>query len=395
MKAFRLTIICKVLVAMAVVTGSVVSCIQPPLHLPGQELQMKIPKVETELSVIWDFEVSLDSAWYYGWDATDDSIWGHIGYTMPKSYEVHRYFKGEHPVSWHSSVDAFSIRSTKFRRYFQFGYYDMLFYSEIDSKDGTQVVVMNETLDSITATTTGTRGLSRSIFRSKATESSDTTGALGLLNQPEIFYGAYPENIYISPNLEDYEYDPVENLYIKHIDARLRPLVYIYLVQFVLYNNEDGKIKAVNGNAALSSMASSTNVNTGRTGNKPAVVYFNTRMKKNLTAKGRNCDVIGGKLTTFGLCDNEPYTKSGAMYAGSRSNLRNMLYFDLIWKNDGVKTYEFDVTDQCLTQAHGGILTVYIDCATLTPPAPGPTSTGSLFIPTVEDYDEVYWEFEI
>lgn len=253
---------------------------------------------------------------------------------------------------------------------------------------------MHETLDSVTATTTGTRGLSRSLFRSKATE-SDTTGAVGLLNQPEIFYGAYPENIYISPNLEDYEYDPVEDLYIKHIDARLRPLVYIYLVQFVLFNNEDGKIKAVNGNAALSSMASSTNVNTGHTGNKPAVVYFNTRMKKNLTVRGRKSDVIGGKLTTFGLCDNEPYTRSGAMYGGSRSNLRNILYFDLIWKNDGIRTYEFDVTDQCLSQAHGGILTVWIDCAALTPPDPGPSSTGSLFIPTVEDYDEVYWEFEI
>lgn len=394
MKAFRLTVVCKVLIATAVVMGSAVSCIQPPLHLPGQELQMRMPKVETELSVIWDFEVSLDTTWYYGWDATDDSIWGHIGYPMPKSYEVHRYYKGANPVSWHSSVDAFSIRSNKFRRYFQFGYYDMLFYSEVESKDGTQVLVMHETLDSVTATTTGTRGLSRSLFRSKATE-SDTTGAVGLLNQPEIFYGAYPENIYISPNLEDYEYDPVEDLYIKHIDARLRPLVYIYLVQFVLFNNEDGKIKAVNGNAALSSMASSTNVNTGHTGNKPAVVYFNTRMKKNLTVRGRKSDVIGGKLTTFGLCDNEPYTRSGAMYGGSRSNLRNKLYFDLIWKNDGIRTYEFDVTDQCLSQAHGGILTVWIDCAALTPPDPGPSSTGSLFIPTVEDYDEVYWEFEI
>ena len=171
--------------------------------------------------------------------------------------------------------------------------------------------------------------------------------------------------------------------------------MYIYLVQLILYNNDDGKIKGINGNSALSSMASSTNVNTGHTGNSPAVIYFNTRMKKDLTVKGRKSDVIGGKLTTFGLCDNEPCVRSKAQYAGSRTTLKNYLYFDLIWNNGGVKTYQFDVTDQCHAQAHGGILTVWIDCSELTPPDPGPSSKGSLFIPTVEDYDEVYWEFEI
>ena len=142
-------------------------------------------------------------------------------------------------------------------------------------------------------------------------------------------------------------------------------------------------------------MASSTNLFTGHTSYKPAFVYFNTRMKKNIMVKGRKSDVIGGKLNTFGLCDNEPFTRSGATYVGSRSNLRNILYYDLIWNNGQTKTYEFDVTDQCLSQAHGGILTVWIDCSTLTPPDPAETGTGSLFIPTVEDYDEVLWEVEI
>ena len=373
----------------------IVSCIEPPLHLPGQNLEMMIPQVETEMEVVWDIDVDFTTDWYYGWDVKDDSLWGNIGYTRPPGYEVHRYYKGDKPRRKHLSDDAFSIRSNRFRRYFQFGYYDMLFYSEIDSKDGTQVVVMHETLDSVTATTTGTRGLSKGILDMTRAGTSQDDGAIGLLNQPEIFYGAYPEDIYISYNLDDYDYDPVENIYIKHLETKLRPLVYIYLVQLILYNNDDGKIKGINGNSALSSMASSTNVNTGHTGNSPAVIYFNTRMKKDLTVKGRKSDVIGGKLTTFGLCDNEPYVRSKAQYAGSRTTLKNYLYFDLIWNNGGVKTYQFDVTDQCHAQAHGGILTVWIDCSELTPPDPGPSSKGSLFIPTVEDYDEVVWEIEI
>ena len=373
----------------------IVSCIEPPLHLPGQNLEMMIPQVETEMEVVWDIDVDFSTDWYYGWDVKDDSLWGNIGYTRPTGYEVHRYYKGDKPRRKHLSDDAFSIRSNRFRRYFQFGYYDMLFYSEIDSKDGTQVVVMHETLDSVTATTTGTRGLSKGILNMTRAGTSQDDGAIGLLNQPEIFYGAYPEDIYISYNLDDYDYDPVENIYIKHLETKLRPLVYIYLVQLILYNNDDGKIKGINGNSALSSMASSTNVNTGHTGNSPAVIYFNTRMKKDLTVKGRKSDVIGGKLTTFGLCDNEPCVRSKAQYAGSRTTLKNYLYFDLIWNNGGVKTYQFDVTDQCHAQAHGGILTVWIDCSELTPPDPGPSSKGSLFIPTVEDYDEVVWEIEI
>lgn len=370
------------------------SCIEPPLHLPGQDLEVLFPQVETDLSVVWDHEVDLQSEWYYGWDLKDDSLWGSLGYPTPLRFEVRRYYKGEDLYAKHDNVDAFTTSTNKFRRYFQFGYYDMLFYSDIDSKDGTQVLVMNETLDSITATTTGTRGISRSIL-DKSRSANDSTGAIGLLNQPEIFYGAYPENIYISRDLSDYEYDPLENVYIKHLEAMLRPLVYIYLVQFILYNNEDGKIKGINGNAALSSMASSTNVNTGHTSYRPALVYFNTRMKKDIMVKGKKSDIIGGKLTTFGLCDNEPFTRSGALYTGSRSNLKNYLYYDLIWSNNQVQTYEFDVTDQCLSQAHGGILTVWIDCSTLTPPDPGETGSGSLFIPTVEDYDEVFWEIEI
>ena len=373
----------------------VVSCIEPPLNLPGQELEMKIPQVETQLEVVWDHEINLEQEWYYGWDSQDESIWGTLGYPTPTRYEVRRYYKGESTSDEHKTVDGFSTKQTKFRRYFQFGYYDILIFNDIDSEDGTQVLVMEESLDSVIATTTGVRGISRSILDKAYASQDDSNTAIGLLNQPEIVYEAYPQNIFISHNLSDYEYDPIEDIYIKHIEAKLRPLVYIYLVQFILYNNEDGKIVGVNGNAALSSMASSTNLFTGHTSYKPAFVYFNTRMKKNIMVKGRKSDVIGGKLNTFGLCDNEPFTRSGATYVGSRSNLRNILYYDLIWNNGQTKTYEFDVTDQCLSQAHGGILTVWIDCSTLTPPDPAEIGTGSLFIPTVEDYDEVLWEVEI
>lgn len=370
------------------------SCIEPPLHLPGQELAVDLQVAQTELNLVWDSEVQIEHEWYYGWDLKDDSIWGGLAYPHPTSYEVYRYYKGDNPLAPHSGVDMFTINTNRFRRYFQFGYYDMLFYSNIDSKDGTQVLVIKESGDSVIATTTGTRGLSRSILEASRAGSED--GApIGILNQPEIFYAAYSDNVYISSNLNDYEYDPVENVYIKHIEAELRPLVYIYLVQFILYNNDDHHIRGINGNAAISSMAATTNLMTGHTGNRPTLVYFNTRMKEDIMVEGQRCDVFGGKLTTFGLCDNEPYTRSGSKYVGNRASLNNIVYYDMVWNNGETVTYQADVTDQLQANSHGGIITIRIDCSKLTPPEPSGEGGGSMFLPTLEDYDEVQWEIEI
>ena len=368
-------------------------CIEPPLHLPGQETTIEMEVAQTELNLVWDNEIQLDHEWYYGWDIKDDSIWGGIAYPKPESYEVYRYYKGDNPNNKHVSVDMFTIDANRFRRYFQFGYYDMLLYSNVESKDGTQVLVITQSGDSIMATTTGTRGISRSILDASRADGNESP--LGMLNQPEIFFGAYSENVYVSPNIEDYEYDPVENIYIKHIETELRPLVYIYLVQFVLLNNEDGRIKGINGNTAISSMASGTNVKTGHTSSTPSLVYFNTRMKENIMVEGKRCNVFGGKLTTFGLCDNEPYSRSGSEYRGGRADLKNKVYFDLVWNNGQVKTYEADVTSQMQANSHGGVITVWVDCGQFTQPEGGQETGGSLFIPTIEDYDEVQWNVEI
>ena len=386
---------CLIRCASIFILSSLFSCIEPPLHLPGQDMLVEMPAVDVEMEVVWNIDADWSTNWYYGWDATDDAIWGSIGYTEPSSYQVRRYYTGDNPDGPHDDIDAFSIRGTHFRRFFSFGYYDILFWSDIDSKDGTQVLVINETPESVDATTTGTRGMARAaVLMGNGQEEADSTQIVGLRNQPEIFFAAYPEDIYISRDLSEYVYDPVENIYIKKIETQLRPLVYIYLVQVVLLNN-DGRVKGINGNASLSSFASGTNVNTGHTNNQPSLIYFNTRLKKGMTCDRGPCDIIGGKFTTFGLCDMEPYTRSDNIYRGSRAELKNHLFFDLVFSNDSEKTYSVDVTEQCQSQAHGGVITVYIDCKDLIPPEGPEKGTGSLFVPTIEDYDEVYWEVEM
>lgn len=353
-------------------------------------------QVTLEMKLSPDMSFDWISDWVYDWDEKDDSIWGGIGYTKPTSYQVRHYYIGKEPNFPHTDVEAFSTNDTCFNRAFTTGYHDLLIWSDIDSKDGSQVLVIKETKDSVTATTTGTRGMSRSVFKLVGTrELVEEDDVVGLKNQPEIFYSSYSENIYISGDKNDYEYNADKNTYTMTIHAPMRPMVYIYLVQIVLLNN-DGRVKGTNGNTAISAMASGTNLNTGHTNNIPSIVYFNTRLKRDIEFEGEKCEVIGGKFTTFGLCDMEPFTRSGSIYSGSRGDLANYLLFDLVFNNNGVKTYSVEVTDQCQSQAHGGLITVYVDCSKLELPEEGADSgTGSLFLPTVEDYQDVIWEVEL
>ena len=376
--------------AIIIVIVAMPSCIKPPLYLPAEEVVVDIPIIITEMEVVWNVDVDWKTTWHYQWDTEDDEFFGKIEYPKPTNFEVRRYYVGETPRGPHTpgGTDAFTIWGNSFRRAYEFGYYDLLMWSNIDSKDHTQVVLINEdNLEDVTATTTVTRSAS---LHAKGQADERPTA---LYNQPEIFYSTYPRDIHISNDFTDYDYyDEEEKLWVKHINCVLEPLVYIYLVQVIIYNNEDGRVKGINGDCAISAMASETSVNTGHTSNKPCTVYFNTRMKKNIVVNGRNTDIIGGKLTTYGLCDMDGYsTDTRAQYHGSRSELPNYLIFELNMSGGSMQSIKAEVTEQCQSQCHGGVITVEIDARDVPNPSEGGGS-GSIFHPTVEDYDEVIWD---
>ena len=346
-----------------------------------------MPIVVTDLEIVWNVDVDWQTDWHYGWDEMDEELFGPIAYPDPTNYEVRRYFLGEAPGMPHtrSGMDGFTIFGKHFRRTYMFGYYDLLFWSNIDSPTMSQVLQIDESdINEVTATTTVTRGLLRD---------SDPSAVTGLFNQPEIFYSAYERDVYISRNKEDYDYfDEEEGVWVKQIKTELTPLVYIYLVQVILHNN-DGRITGITGDAAISAFASGTSVNTGHTNNHPCMVYFPTRLKKNLTIDGERVDIIGGKLTTFGLCDMDGWRpNSRAEYIGSRTDLDNYAYFTLKFNNGKEKTIRALITDQCRAQSHGGILTIHINCLDISVPGDDSETKGDLFVPTIDDYENVDYD---
>lgn len=380
-------------ILLVLVSLQFTSCIEPPLKLPAQEVLIDMPTIITDIDVIWDLDTEWKHRWYYGWDDLDSALWGPIAYPIPSNYEVRRHYLGDNPGAKPHSIDGFTIFGNRFRRSYQFGYYDLLLWSNIDSKDGTQVVKIDESdPTSVQATTTVSRGMTRIINGSKS-----QTSVTGIYNQPEIFYSSYPRDIYISRYMEDYDYyDEAEHCWVKKINCVLSPLVYIYLVQVIFINN-DGRVSGASGNAAVSAFTGSTDVNTGHTNDDPAMVYFNTRFKKNRPYEGISADIIGGKLTTYGLCDMESFADAPDHdYRGSRTDLPNYLLVDVQFSNGAEQTMQFDVTEQCREQAHGGIITVIVDCADLKiPDGPNGENSGSLFVPTVEDYEEVVYDFQL
>lgn len=356
------------------------SCIEPKLRLPAQEVIVDMPIVITDLELVWNIDPDWKKHWYYGWDETDEMIFGKWEYPAPRTYEVRRYFLGEVPGVKHTTVDPFTIDRTTFRRTYTFGFYDMLIWSNIYSPEGEQVVTIDESdLDEVRASTTITRSISLNSVSSKAT---------ALFNQPEPFYSAYPQAIKISHYKEDYDYfDEEARVWVKKIKADMQPLVYVYLVQIILTNN-DGRVKGVTGECAISAFATGTSVNTGHTTNEPCMVYFNSRMKKGMDYEGQTVDIIGGRLTTYGLCDMDGYlVDTRAQYTGTRGDLPNYLFYELQMASGNVKTFQVEVTDQCQAQAHGGVITIIVDASKIDDEDPG--KGGSIFNPVVGDYDEV------
>lgn len=367
---------------LATITGSLSSCIQPPLRLPAQELKIDVEARVTNMELVWGIDVDWEKDWYYGWDDQDTKIFGPIGYPEPQSYEVRRYFLGEKPHVKHSQVDAFTIEDPHFRRNYMFGYYDILLWSNIRNAQDEQTVVIDEKdLDQVTASTT----ISRSINLKGADEKPTA-----LFNQPDVFYSTYPRDIYISRNTSDYDYyDENEKVWVKKIHSELTPLVYIYLVQIVVLNN-NGIVRGTNGNCAISAFAPGTVVNDGHTFYAPCLVYFGSRMKKDLDYNGKKVDIIGAKFTTYGLCDMEGYHFGASpQYSGSRADLPNYLYYDLELASGKVVSMNALITEQCQAQSHGGIITVVIDAKDIVDSG----GEGSAFNPTVDDYENL--EFEI
>lgn len=355
---------------------------EPVLHLHrDNHINIDLPIVQLDLSVYWQYDIdySWEAEWYYGWDSLDKDIFGDsIGYIPPSVFNIRRYFLGNNSAAPHSSVLKNQISGTSFTANYEPGWYDFLVWNEVNSLDGAQALHFDETttLDYVTAYTniTSAAALSKSAAAMKYPNA---------FNQPEALFSAYKQGISITNNIEDYDYyDPVKGIYYKIIDMTLVPVTYIYLTQLIIHNNR-GRVSGVTGNADLSGMARSCNVNTGVAGEDAITVHYNCRFKNNCNMKGESVDIAGGRVMTFGICNINPNRIVKA--AEIRDGARHYLGIPVIFNNATDSTLVFDVTDQVRQRYKGGVITVELDMDTVPLPS---RKGGSGFDAVVKDFED-------
>lgn len=379
------------------------SCQREPilyLHEEGKEANLDLPAVDVKLSTIWDYRIDYDvdydwrTEWKYGWDTTDESLFGKLGYTEPTAFDIRRYYTGDVPKGAHSSPYKHIISGNELSATYEFGYWDILAWNDIETPDGIQSVRIDEesSYDEVTAYT-GETMMAAPHYSKVFTRS---------FYQPEEMFAGYEQGIEINKNLDGFTFDADRNCWVRSLNMVLQPVTYIYLIQVILHNNNrNGRIiTSIDGNANLSGMARSVSLNTGVTGTDAITVNLDMRMKKDVAlADATKVDIIGGKVLTFGIPKINPISLNTRSYKESlqqigKTDLNNRHYFDLTmqFNNGKDSTFVFDVTDQVRKLYRGGVITINLDMDKIPVPVrPG----GSGFDAVVKDFEEKEWEFDM
>ncbi len=390
-KACRRAVAMAVCVLMLLVSGACER--EPILHLHrGNTIDLYIPVVELELKVFWDYEnesgipYDWQAEWHYGWDDLDREIFGELGYTIPPhKFHIRGYYNGDDPAAPH---EAPIIKEEPWEgnfyqlEKFSWGYWDFLAWNDIHTLDEVQSLRFDESSHDNVIAYTGYTTYSSRYSAPRYTRS---------FYQPEALFREYTPDVDLT-GLDQFTFQPDRGVYTKDITMRLTPCTYIYLTQVILHNNK-GRIVSVNGIANLSGMARTMNLNTGVAGSDPITVNYSCRLKPNCTLDGKNVDIVGGRLMTFGMCningasvrpsytkgDNEPSVNDG-----------NKHYMDLVMKfnNDVDSTFVFDVTDQVQKRYKGGVITIELDVDKIPIPDRDSGGTGSGFDAVVKDFED-------
>lgn len=396
---------CSRAVAVCFVITSIftISCEREPmlhLHKGGTDILVELPDIDLELQLLWDYLFSYDveydwqSEWLYGWDETDNELFGPLGYQEPTDFNIRRYFTNDVQFGQHTAPYKHYITGKTLSAQYDFGFWDILAWNEIHTSDGVQSVRIDETAtyDYVTAYTGQT--MMPAIYNAPRYTRA--------FYQPEALFAGYESGIGISKNFDGFTFDEDRKIWVRKLNMTLQPVTYIYLPQIILHNNNRNHriITAIDGNADLSGMSRSVNLNTGVTGPDAITVNFNMRMKFDRNGRSNDkVDIIGGKVVTFGIINLNPHKLNTRAYAESMQkvmaadkNNRHYLDVKMQFYNGKDSTLVFDVTNQVRRLFRGGVITVELDMDTVPIPQ---RSGGSGFDAVVKDYEEKQWEFDM
>ena len=363
---------------------------EPPLHLYDiDNPALALPIVELSLDTYWNYDGNLGinydwrAEWYYGWDDEDRSIFGELEYEEPTKFFLRRYYTGEVKEGTRIDKKNAYVSGRTFRAPYDWGFWDILAWNDVKTIDGVQSLQIDEksSYDEDIIASTGTTMYS-SRYHAPRYQNS--------FYEPEQLFSACEKGVEINKNLDGFEFDEDNNIWVRKLNMYLEPLTYIYLPQIILHNN-NGRIDQVTSNGNISGMARFADINTGFAGEDAIAVNFKMRLKTNKDFKaGEKVDIVGGRLMTFGICGQN----ANRITRADEENDTEHHYIDVqLQFNNGMDSiFVFDVTDQVRKRYKGGVITVELDMDTVPTPK---RSGGSGFNAIVKGFEEELHEIEI
>lgn len=380
----------KIMILLLLALLALSSCYrEPPLHLYDIDSPaVALPIVELSLDTYWNYDGNLGinydwrAEWYYGWDDEDRRIFGELEYEEPTKFFLRRYYTGNEKEGTRIERRNAYISGRTFRASYDWGFWDILAWNDVKTIDGVQSLNFDEKSsydEDILAYTNSTMYSSR--YYAPRYQNS--------FYEPEQLFSACEKGVEINKNLDGFEYDEENDIWIRKLNMYLEPLTYIYLPQIILHNNR-GRINGVQGIANLSGMARFTSLNSGIAGTDAIAVNFNVRLKNDKDFKaGEKVDIAGGRIMTFGICGLNANRVSHV--DDKLDSERHYLDLNMTFNNGMDSTFVFDVTDQVRKRYKGGVITIELDVDTVPIPR---RKGGSGFNAVVKDYEEGgTWEF--
>lgn len=336
---------------------------EPLLHIKGTTAVQ--PQIEQDVSIDMMWEADWQAHWQVDWDTEAK---GEIGYTAPESYHMNYFRSGESTPAGERDMMSGGIRLS-----LDYGNYDLLLYN-----NDYESLRIDHTDDwsNVTATTDSDP------YAQPLPDSITPNGALRRM--PEQLFSMYAKDVHVSDNLDDYEYLPDEGVYLLRINSELLPRTFIYLLQVELKNN-NGRVTGC-GSSTIDGLASSVNLLTAINGDTPIAHQFSSFYQEKTGEDGNPLCLIGGRMTTFGLCGISPWEEGKAAKEGeaaknskvadgtirtlSRTDVTNTCYVLLHYSNGGQRYVRIDITEQMRGKLTGGVINITLDLNDYTDPKP-------------------------
>lgn len=174
---------------------------------------------------------------------------------------------------------------------------------------------------------------------------------------PGEIFSAYVKSIYLSDDVNDYDevYDNGKLIYVYNIDADIVPVSYIYIIQFIIVNDDNSEIIeakdisdfTISGISSKKNLFTQNEVYTG----KKQVQTFDVKPGQQIA----DSLVFASRITLLGLLPKDD--------TSSWENYQSYLYYtgiDVLTHNYGTVSGIIDITKQLNENPKGGIITVRI-----------------------------------